>query len=76
LRDQQKKAELIMERLTSEKNKLDSQLADNQLYEEQFKEKLKDLLSQQAKVQKQLEQAESDWMEASEQLDILEQAED
>ena len=76
LRDQQKKAELIMEQLTSEKNSLDNQLADNQLYEEKFKEKLKDLLSQQAKVQKQLEQAESDWMEASEQLDTLEQAED
>jgi ATP-binding cassette subfamily F protein 3 len=76
LRDQQKKAELAMERLTSEKDKLDKLLADNQLYEEKFKEKLIDLLAQQSTTQKQLEQAELDWMDASEQLDSLEQSED
>ncbi|MBV1871216.1 MAG: ATP-binding cassette domain-containing protein, partial [Gammaproteobacteria bacterium] len=75
LRDRQKKAEKAMERLSDKKEQVEAQLSDNTLYEENNKDELKKLLSQQAGIQKELEQVELDWMDISEELDAM-QAED
>lgn len=48
-------------------------LADTTLYEAQNKEKLKELLSEQAQLNSELEDAEAQWLEAQETLDAAEQ---
>lgn len=66
-----KRAERLMEKLGETKQELESQLADAQLYNEENKEKLKQLLSDQAYTQKELNDAEADWLEASEEYEAL-----
>ena len=60
-----KRAERILEKLGEQKEKVDSQLADSDIYMEDNKGRLKDLLTDQAYIQKELDQAENDWLEAS-----------
>ena len=50
---------------------LHQQLACSEIYEEQNKDQLKQALEQQSSVQKQLEQIEEQWMEVSEELEVL-----
>jgi ATP-binding cassette subfamily F protein 3 len=69
-----KKAEQQMEKLGQSLTELENELADNTLYTEQAKDKLKALLQQQADLKTQLEQAEMSWFEASEQLEAAQAA--
>ncbi len=71
LRDQLKKLEITLEKLSMEKNQLENQLTDTTLYEEANKEKLKRLLMQQENARKQLEENEMLWLQLSEELDVL-----
>lgn len=61
-----KRAERVLEKLSIEKQAVEDQLADNAMYEEESKATLKRLLADQAYIQKELDQAEHDWLQASE----------
>lgn len=61
-----KRAERVMEKLNLEKQVIQSKLADNDLYNDENKDQLRDLLTDQAYVQKELDAAEAQWLEASE----------
>ncbi len=75
LRNQVKKAEQVLDKLNAELAKIEGLLADTSLYEMANKEKLKTLLQQQAATKSALEQAEMDWLDASEILENAETAE-
>jgi len=66
-----KRSERVMEKLGAEKDAIDTQLADPEVYSEENKEKLKKLLTDQAYIQKELDQAEADWLAASEEHESL-----
>ncbi len=66
-----KRAERVMEKLTIEKDKIESLLADADIYADENKDKLKQLLTDQAYTQKELDQAEAQWLEASEEYEEL-----
>lgn len=76
LRQQVKKAEQQMENLHAKLTALDAELAEPALYEAAQKEQLKDLIKQQASLKVSLEQTESDWLTASEQLEDAVSAEE
>jgi ATP-binding cassette subfamily F protein 3 len=67
-----KAAEKEMEKLSQSLGDVETKLADNSLYTDTGKDKLKTLLQQQADLKAALEQTESDWLEASEQLESAE----
>ncbi|MCK4743946.1 MAG: ATP-binding cassette domain-containing protein [Sulfuriflexus sp.] len=73
LRNKIKKCEKLMGSLSKDKEKLEQQLADNDLYSKANKQKLKDLLEQQASICKNLAEAEEEWMMASEELEIIQE---
>jgi ATP-binding cassette subfamily F protein 3 len=58
-----------MDKLNTSLSALEEKLADNELYTDANKDKLKDLLQQQAGLKADLQQAETDWFEASEALE-------
>ncbi len=64
-----KKAEQQMESLQAKLEGLETALADNSLYEDGAKNKLKTTLADQATLKVGLEQAELDWFEATESLE-------
>ena len=64
-----KRAERVMEKLTIEKQQIEQKLADNNLYNEENKEALKALLADQAYIQKEFDDAEQLWLEASEEYE-------
>lgn len=66
-----KRAERVMEKLDDEKQAIEEKLADNDLYSDENKDKLKKLLADQAYVQKELDQNEADWLDATEQHETL-----
>ena len=66
----EKKINKFHQRLTE----LETRLADTELYTESAKDKLKTLLKQQADLKTELEQAEMDWLEASEKLEAAQAA--
>jgi ATP-binding cassette subfamily F protein 3 len=66
-----KRAERVMEKLEIEKQKIENQLADNDLYADENKDQLKQLLTDQAYIQKEMDQAEFEWLEASQQYEEL-----
>jgi len=74
IRNKVKSAETRMDKLQKSLAELETELADNSLYTEAAKDKLKALLQQQAELKNALEQAEMDWMDASEQLEAAEAA--
>ena len=74
LSDRVKRAERVLEKLDIEKNTIEEKLADSSLYDEENKEQLKQLLTDQAYIQKELDHAETDWMEASEALEEAQNA--
>lgn len=76
LRNKVKSAETQIDKLHQSLSELENQLADNALYSEAGKDKLTRLLKQQADFKHALEQAETDWMEASEQLEAAQAAEE
>ena len=67
-----KRAERVLTKLGEQKHQIESQLADNTLYESHNKEQLKQLLTDQAYLQKELDQAEADWLNASEAYEAVE----
>lgn len=69
LRDKVKRAERVLEKLSDEKSALEEKLADADLYNDENKDTLKQLLTDQAYIQKELDQAEADWLDASEALE-------
>lgn len=66
-----KRAERVMEKLGDEKQSIENSLADTELYNDENKDKLKKLLTDQAYLQKELDQAEADWLSASEAHEAL-----
>ena len=76
LRNTVKKAEQKMEKLNEALSTLEMQLADTALYTDANKDKLKDLLQQQADLKTQLEETEMQWFDASEQLEAAQAAEE
>ncbi len=63
-----------LERLTGKKEEIETQLADESLYEDSKKDELKDLLWKQAELAKSIEQIEEEWMEKAEALQQAQQA--
>jgi ATP-binding cassette subfamily F protein 3 len=61
-----KRAERVMEKLDLEKQEIQSKLADNDLYNDENKDQLRKLLADQAYVQKELDAAEAQWLDANE----------
>jgi len=73
LRNVVNKAEQKMDKVQSKIDAVEQKLADNSLYEDNAKDKLKALLVEQGDLKTELEQLEMDWFEASE---ALQEAED
>ncbi|ESS66227.1 ABC transporter-like protein [Methyloglobulus morosus KoM1] len=69
LLDALKKAEQAVEKYHNEQRRLEAELADPSLYSETEKDKLKKLLARKTEVDKALDTAESEWMEAEERLE-------
>jgi len=71
LRNKIKKQEKLMDSLSKEKEKIEQQLTDNDLYNDANKLKLKEILEQQTTTVKQLNEAEEQWLLASEELESI-----
>ncbi len=69
LRQQARKLERDIERLTGEQANLQQQMNDPDLYEPAKKNRLKELLQQQNRINKTLEQAEEAWLDICERLE-------
>jgi ATP-binding cassette, subfamily F, member 3 len=69
LLDALKKAEQAVEKYHNEQRRLEAELAEPALYSETEKDKLKKLMARKAEVDKALDTAETDWMEAEERLE-------
>lgn len=69
LQNKLKKLEKQMEELSFSKESLEQQLSDNNIYNENNKDKLKKLLEEQGQVDNNLQQVELDWLELSEELE-------
>jgi ATP-binding cassette subfamily F protein 3 len=74
LRNRLKSLEQDLERLGGEKARIDAVLADNALYNDTEKEKLKALLQEQGRVQQALAQTETAWLEVCEALETADLA--
>ena len=72
LRNKVKKLEQQIEKLNIEKAKTHEKLSNSSIYEDQNKQHLKETLEAQSNIDKQLQIAEEQWMEAHEELDELE----
>lgn len=72
LRNRIKRTERKMEELHEQLQSIETQLANNDLYQEDNKDKLKALLTDQAYLQKEMDDIEQQWLEASEQLEQYE----
>ncbi len=64
-----KRCEREMEKLNLKKSEIEAKLADNSLYEEERRDELRDLLTDQAYVQKELEQVEEEWFGVQEAIE-------
>ena len=62
-----------MERHSSALEEIETALADTDLYADEYKEELKNLLQQQSEHKRQLEENEAGWLEQQEALEALEQ---
>ncbi|NND81976.1 MAG: ATP-binding cassette domain-containing protein [Gammaproteobacteria bacterium] len=60
------RCERVMEKLNEQKSQLDAALSDSELYQSEQKEQLKQLLTDQAYLQKEIDAAEADWLNAHE----------
>jgi len=69
LQNKLKKLERQMEELSLSKESLEEKLADNEIYNQENKERLKILLEEQGQVDSSLQQVEMDWLEVSEELE-------
>ncbi|MEZ5559259.1 MAG: ATP-binding cassette domain-containing protein [Pseudomonadales bacterium] len=71
LRQRLRKAEQRMERLGAELKAVESRLADPELYHSLPAAELDELMARSGRLRRDLEAAEQDWLEASEQLETL-----
>ncbi len=71
LRRQLQKAEAAMTELQARKTALETELADQTLYDDADSDRLTRLLAEQADVEKRLNAAEADWLAAGEELETL-----
>ena len=69
LLDALKKAEQAVEKYHNEQRRIEAELADPALYSETEKDRLKKLLARKTEIDKALDAAESEWMEAEERLE-------
>ncbi len=69
LKNKLSKLEKKMDKLTHDKEKLEAQLAEQEIYEESNKNQLKELLQQQVQLIQSLDDTEEQWMELSEELE-------
>ncbi len=69
--DALKKAESVVEKYHLEQRQLEQQLADSAIYADTEKMRLKELLERKAQVDKALENAEEQWLEAEERLEAI-----
>lgn len=74
LKKQVQKLEKQIERLEQDKQSVEDALSASDIYEASNKDQLTELLHKQGLVQTQLDETESQWMEALEQLEQLEQS--
>ena len=72
--DRVKKSENLLNSLQEQQQKVEQTLADSTLYEAENKDRLKEILTQQTTLKQQLQQAEEDWLDASEALELAENA--
>lgn len=71
-RQQVQKSEKLLSKLQQQQQALEQQMADSTLYEPDNKPRLQELLKQQSALKQQLTQAETDWLEAAEALELAE----
>lgn len=71
LRKQLAKLEKQIDQFQEQLEELETLLADTTLYEDAAKERLKQTLQQQARIEKQMAETEEAWMQASEELEQL-----
>ena len=72
LKQQVEKLEKLVDSTSAKLEQIENQLADPDIYSDERKAELKELLAQQAELSSRLNQAENDWMERQEALDELE----
>ncbi|MGB0663127.1 MAG: ATP-binding cassette domain-containing protein [Pontibacterium sp.] len=72
LKKQLTQLEQALDKATEALAEIETQLADNSLYDDSNKDKLKQLLAEQARLTQESEQTEEAWMEAQEALEALE----
>lgn len=65
-------SEKSMEKLSQQVEEIEKQLADSTLYEHSQKARLTELLKQQGELKESLEAAEMDWMDAQENIELME----
>lgn len=71
LRKKIQQLETQLDKCGTQLSEIESQLADSALYSDENKGRLTALLAEQVQVKKQLEQIESDWLEAQQELESL-----
>ena len=69
LTDALARAERKLEQLQALRQQLEEQLADRNIYQDSAKDRLQQLLAEKSRVDGELEQAETDWLEAGEKLE-------
>jgi len=69
LRKKQQAAEKLVEKLQSQLDKVEEQLGDASIYDDGRKDDLRKALEQQGSIKSQLEDAEMEWMDLTEQLE-------
>ncbi|MCF6256585.1 MAG: ATP-binding cassette domain-containing protein [Gammaproteobacteria bacterium] len=70
--DHVRKSEKLLAELQQQLQDIEQKLTDSSLYEADNKDRLKELLAQQATLKQQLQQTENDWLEAAETLELAE----
>lgn len=72
--DKVRNSEKRLNTLQEQQQKIEHTLADSTLYDADNKDRLKEILTQQTSLKQQLQQAEEDWMDAAEALELAENA--
>ena len=74
LRRQIDQLEKLMAQFSAQKQQLEAQLADSNLYQENNKDKLRSVLADQVRINQQLQETEEQWMLVQEQLEDMERS--
>jgi ATP-binding cassette subfamily F protein 3 len=70
-KNQLNSAEKLMDKLSVQLEEIEKQLADSQLYDQSQKARLTELLKEQAEMKESLEEAEMNWMDAQESIELM-----